>query len=135
MIQATGIFSAANAPLLDLATDLPNMAETIVGWFRPLTLVRINREVIDGEVVQGEKELSCRGVIQPFGPRELRLKPEGERKWKWNMLHTTPDVSLTDGEVFRVKGVPYRVMALSPYQEYGYIMYELVENYGRATNG
>ena len=69
------------------------------------------------------------GFIQPFGPRELKIKPEGERAWNWQMLHTTPDVALKDDEEFTIKGLRYRVMSERNFSDYGYIAYELVQDY------
>jgi hypothetical protein len=129
MISPVGIPSANTRSVSDAATALPSVQCTIVGWFRPLVLGRITKLIVEGEVRESAAELRCRGVIQPFDDRKLRIKPEGERSWNWQMLHTTPDVKLRNDEEFRIKGVPYRVMSNSDWSEYGYITYELVQDY------
>ena len=129
MIASIGIPSAANMSVQDAANPLPSMRSTIMGWFRPLILVQVVKTVADFETREVRKELGCLGVIQPFGPRELKIKSEGQRAWNWQLLHTTPDVALRDDEEFTIRGVRYRVMSQRNYSDYGYITYELVQDY------
>ncbi len=129
MIPSVGIASASDLSVQDAASALPSMRETLTGWFRPLILTRVTKSVVDLEVSEVRIEQNCMGVIQPFGPRELKIKPEGERAWNWQMLHTTPDVALKDDEEFTIKGTRYRVMSQKNFSEYGYIAYELVQDY------
>jgi hypothetical protein len=133
MISSVGIASANKLSVSDAANPLPSMRETITGWFRPLVLVRVTKTETDFEVSESRKELKCMGAIQPFGPRELKIKSEGERSWNWNLLHTTPDVALKNDEEFMIKGKRYRVMSQKDWSEYGYIAYELVQDYVAAN--
>lgn len=112
-----------------MASPLPSVSETILGWFRPLQLVFVQSTVKNMEVSRSEKLRDCQGVIQPLSITKLRLKPEGERAWKWKLLHTTPDVDLKEGEEFTIKGTRYRVMGKGEYGEYGVLIYQLVEDY------
>ena len=129
MISPAVIASANTRSVSDAAVALPSVHTTILGWFRPLVLGRITKKIVDGETFESIKEQRCMGVIQPFDDRKLRIKPEGERSWNWQMLHTTPDVKLKNDEEFKVKGVPFRVMSNKDYSDYGYITYELVQDY------
>lgn len=129
MISSIGIASANTRSVQDAASTLPSVQTTITGWFRALVLVRVVKTVVDFETKEARQEVSCRGVIQPFGPRELKMKPEGQRAWNWQMLHTSPDVALKDDEEFTIKGTRYRVMSQQNWSEYGYITYELVQDY------
>jgi len=129
MIQSIGIPSANTRSVSEAASALPSMSGTLLGWFRPLVLGFVTKQVVEGEVKEVVLNKTCRGVIQPFDDRKLRLKPEGQRSWNWQMLHTTPDVRLRNDESFRIKGILYRVMSNSDYSEYGYISYELVQDY------
>lgn len=133
MIPALGIASASDLTVQDSASPLPSMRETLTGWFRPLLLVRVTKNIRDFEVSETRKEICCMGVVQPFGPRELKIKPEGERAWNWQMLHTTSDVALKDDEEFTIRGTRYRVMSQKNWAEYGYISYELVQDYVAAN--
>lgn len=129
MISSLGIPSANSRNVSDAASSLPSMAGTITGWFRPLVLGRITKSIVEGETKEAVFEQRCRGVIQPFDDRKLKVKPEGQRSWNWQMLHTTPDVKLRNDEEFWIKGTPYRVMSQKDYSEYGYVAYELVQDY------
>lgn len=133
MIPSVGISSASDLSVQDAASPLPSMRETLTGWFRPMILTRVVKKVVDFEMSETREERNCMGVIQPFGPRELKIKPEGERSWNWQMLHTTPDVALRNDEEFTIRGTRYRVMSQKNWTEYGYIAYELVQDYVAAN--
>jgi hypothetical protein len=129
MPPTLGVASANTLSVQDAATALPSMSETITGWFVPLTLIRVVKTVADFETKEVRREINCLGMVQPFGPRELRMKPEGQRSWNWQMLHTTPDVALKNDEEFTIRGTRYRVMSQQNWSAYGYISYELVQDY------
>lgn len=135
MVSPLGISSANRFSVAESATQLPSVANAVSAYFRPITLIFVRKSVVDFEVSEVRKELRCMGTIQPFGSRELKIKPEGERSWNWQMLHTTPDVSLQNDEEFTVRGVRYRVMSQRNYSAYGTIMYELVQDYVGVPHG
>lgn len=129
MPQPLGIPCASNRSVSEMATDLPNVSDTIQGWFRPLELVFVKSVVENMVTKSSQQTYTISGVIQPFTNQELKLKPEGERKWKWKLLHTTPEVDLTPGENFNIRGTSYRVMGKADWSDYGTNVFELVEDY------
>lgn len=129
MIPVHALPSMRGRTVLESATALPGMASTLLGWFRPLVLIRVVKTLVNFEVKEVEQPESCRGVIQPLTNRELELKPEGQRTWRWVMLHTTQDIQLNLDEEFSIGGVKYRVMGDKGYSDYGFIYYELVQGY------
>ena len=135
MIAQVGVTSASSRSVQDTAIGLPSVRSTVTGWFRPLVLARVTKTVENFEVKETFRELSCLGVIQPLGPNQLRVKPEGQRSWEWKMLHTQPEVHLENDERFKIANVPYRVMSNQDYSEYGYRSYELVQDYVKAPHG
>jgi hypothetical protein len=132
MIPALGIPCASKGTVFS-ASPVPSMASTIMGWFRPMELVRRITTLVDRESQVVEVPLRCSGVIQPLTGRSLEIKPEGQRSWNWEMLHTTPDVALTPGEDFTLSGVKYRVMSDKNYSGYGYVYYEVVRDFTKAN--
>lgn len=134
MTAPLGIYSANTKPVSVMASPLPNMSATVRSYFRPMKLVRVQKTVGGFEVAEERVELDCQGTIQPFSARELKLKAEGQRSWNWQMLHTTPDVDMKNDEEFIYRGTRYRVMSQSGYSDFGYISYELVQDYNERTN-
>ena len=94
MIASVGISCASRLSVTEASLGLPSVASALLGRFRPLSLGRVVKNVVEGEIVEVTQEFFCRGSIQPFGPQQLKIKPEGERSWNWQMLHTTPDIAL-----------------------------------------
>lgn len=129
MISSLGIVPANQRSVQDAATAMPSMRSTITGWFQTLILSRVRKKIVDRESVEAVWKQQCFGVLQPFSPRQLSIKPEGERAWIWVMLHTTSDVDLQPDEEFFIKDVRYRVMSTNNYNDYGYVQYELVQDY------
>ena len=125
------IFNASQRPLSESATTLPTMAATIKGWFRPITLGRVTQAIKDRETVEVIRDQKTRGVMQPFRPQQLVLKPEGERQWKWFMLHAETDLILATNDTVVYRGTRYTVMEKTDYSEYGYVQYDLVDAYTR----
>jgi hypothetical protein len=132
MIAQAPVPRAGKLGVTESAVSLPSVRSTLAGWFRPLVLGRVTKTMVDFEVKEVFREQGCRGVIQPHGPQELKLKPEGQRSWNWQLLHTTPDVNLETDERFKIKNTPFRVMSKQDWSEYGYVTYELVQDYQSA---
>lgn len=124
-----GIFSANQLSVTQNATQLPSVSNAVMAYFRPLILIFVQKTVVDFEIAEARRELRCSGSIQPFSSRELKIKPEGQRSWNWQMLHTTPEVKLKNDMEFTSQGTRYRVMSQLAYQNFGYIQYELVQDY------
>lgn len=124
-----GIPCGCDRDVTDVATNVPNVSADIRGWFRALQLIYVETTIVDMEAKRVERIFDCMGVIQPFVPSQLKLKPEGERSWKWNLLHTGPEVDLKPGEDFLIRGSRFRVMGKAPWSDYGTNIYELVEDY------
>lgn len=129
MIGTLGIPSARNRSVSEMASPTPDMSGTVQSYFRPLVLIFVLKSVADHEIAEARVKLKCMGTVQPFGPRELKIKAEGQRSWNWQMLHTQPNVALKNDEEFTIAGTRYRVMSNAAWSDYGYLMYELVQDY------
>lgn len=121
--------NAANRSATDAANSLPSMRGTILGWFQPLTLGIVRTMIESAEVIEQVREITTSGVVQPLSLQQLSLKSEGERKWRWFLLHTVPETKLEVGGKIVYRGRPYRVMGAYNWDDYGYRSFELVEDY------
>lgn len=123
------IFNAANVPLNQLNTNLPNMSTTLEGWFQNIIVGLITKTTVNNRTVETSTDYNTRGVVQPFTPEQLEIKSEGERSWKWFMLHCQPSLALRTDDIITIRGVRYRVMGKLAFDAYGYLQYELVDDY------
>jgi hypothetical protein len=120
---------SANKVPLSRMTAQPSMRDTITGWSETITLVRLLKKIVNHENVNERTEFTCQGMIQPFSKRDLLIKPEGQRAWKWWMLHISSSIETPPGAEFEIAGVTYKVMGELPYFRNGFYEYELVQGY------
>ena len=125
------IASAADRPLFP-ATTQPNMGSAIAG-FTQVNDVQILRTVlVAGEAVKQGYTVTAATSIQPLSAQRIAMKPEGERAWKWWMIHTFTDLYAKVGDILEITGVGYRLMACTDYSAAGYRIFEAVEDYRHA---
>jgi hypothetical protein len=105
------------------------MSNAVAGYCRPITVSRITKTLVDGDLVETTEDFDGFGVIQPFTPAQLLIKPEGQRTWDWSGLHVLPGIDLSLDDTVSIFGRLFRVMTKRDYTLYGYIRYELVEGY------
>lgn len=108
---------------------LPNMSETIMGWFQQLSAVTIVKTIVNFEVVETKTTISFLGVIEPMPAQNLMIKPEGQRQWIWNNLWCSTDLNLNPDDIFTINSIEYRVMIKHDWSAYGYRQYEVIQNY------
>lgn len=130
--MANTILNASNIPLNEAQGTVPNVNGGMRNWNQELTFTLVTKMTKAFQVVETGEEVSFRGVIQPLSNRDLQLRPEGQRAWTWFMLHADPALVLQVDEVVVYLGVQTRVMARKDYKIYGYIYYELVQDYSGA---
>ena len=123
------IANGSNRPINVQTGTVPDVSGALTDWFQPMTFSVVEKETIGFQVVETATPVSFRGVIQPFSPRELQMKPEGQRSWTWSTLHSDPSLTLDTDEVVIYNEVQYRVMSRRDFTIYGYVQYELVQDY------
>lgn len=123
------ILNGKNTPLNQSGSNLPQVTAAITGWFKPMTFGVTVKTNVDFLTVDEITDVSCQGVWQPFTDQQLAIKPEGERSWKWFMIHSDPSLVLTTDDQIQYQGVNYDVMGKKDYKEYGYVQYEVVNKY------
>lgn len=109
--------------------NLPNMQSALLSWYVPMTFDVVTKTVQAGQVIETMVPVTFKGVMQELTSARLLLKPEGQRTWRWKWLHASPTLQLKNDDVVIYDGTQYRVMAKKDYREYGYLEYELCEDW------
>lgn len=113
----------------DIST-LPNLGDALLDWFQPMTFQKMVKSVdASYRAKEVATNIRTRGVWMPLTDQQLRMKPEGQRSWKWYQLFAEPTLILNIDDRVKYLTVPYRVMARGPWERYGYIEYQLVEGF------
>lgn len=122
-----------NAKDLSIQTSgVPNMADALSNWFSQLKIGKVVKTVVDFQLSESVSYYDVLAVLQPFTTRQLQVKPEGQRAWQWFTLHIkSPDLEFCLDEIALIKNRKYRIMQKFEWEDYGYIEYQLVEDYGQ----
>lgn len=124
------ISNAADLTLDQQPGTLPDMSGTVAGWFQNCYFEQVTKVVNENAVVEETTTpVQFQGVVQPLSPKQLSMKPEGQRAWTWLKVHAWPQLKLVPDDVVRYQGVQYRVMAQTDYTSYGYVEYDLAQDY------
>lgn len=110
-------------------SGVPNMSGTLDGWLQKIVFNVITKQIVNFEVVETTQDVTFEGVWQPFGPEQLKIKPEGQRSWSWFMVHSKTPLPLKNDDVMKYRGVQYRVMEVGNYNEYGFYEYHVILDY------
>lgn len=115
---------------LKALSGMPQMAMTLNGWEVPLTLVKVFQDIVEGDLVTTEQEISFMGVIQPFNAERLQSLPEGWRSWQWWWIHCKAgSLNLNTADKIIYNGRRYKVMAVKDYSANSFIEYEIILDY------
>jgi hypothetical protein len=123
------IINGANTPINQVTGTVPNVSGALKDYFQFMTFTPLQKTVSGFQVVENSAPIEFWGVIQPFTPRQLMMRPEGERAWSWFTLHAEPAVNLKVDDVILYLGKQYRVMAQTDFRLYGYVLYQLVQDW------
>lgn len=124
------IQNGKNLKLNNINSNLPNMSNTIIGWFLDITLEKAERQLVgaDWQLVTVGK-INTKGVIQPPSSEDLKILPLGTWSWKWQMIHCLPNINLDVNDFIKYDGIDYKVMNKTNYEKYGYIKLIILEAY------
>lgn len=120
-----------NKKRLSDLTDLPNVSSGVMLFFQPLKVDIVVKQQVNGYTEETTLCRNTHGTRQPFSPQQLAMRPEGERNWIWQKLHCLPDLVLKTDDQVRIQKILYRVVSRTDYREYGYLEYDLVQDYRR----
>lgn len=123
------IRNAADRPLFDKAGTVPDVSGALLDYFQTMVFALVKKTIVNSQVVETTSPINFQGVIQPFTERQLLLRPEGERAWTWFTLHADPSLTLNVDDVVLWRGKQTRVMARKNFELYGYVEYQLVQDW------
>lgn len=123
------IANSANLPLFAKSGTVPDVSGALQDYYQAMVFTPVQKSVVGFQALETPKPINFRGIIQPFTKRELILKPEGERAWSWFTLHSDPVLTLQVDDVVLWNGKQTRVMARQDFFLYGYVTYELVQDW------
>lgn len=118
-----------NRPINIQTGTVPDVSGALKDQFQLLVFTNIMKAAEAFQVVENPTSTSFWGLIQPFKPRDLLQKPEGERAWTWMKLWAEPVLQLQVDDLMTYLGVQTRVMARTNFTLYGYIEYVLVQDW------
>lgn len=123
---------SANKRLVGEASfPLPSMRSTLLGWFRPMTIGVVSVEIIEGRSRETTREVKTSGLIQAGSPEVLEIKSDGNRSWENATLHTFPAFNVETNAIVNITGMTFRVVKKSDQSGYGFIRYELLQDFTR----
>jgi hypothetical protein len=126
----TRIVNGCNTALNTMAQGtVPDVSGALQDRFQLMVFTLVATSVVGFQALQLGTEIAFQGNIQPFRTRDLQLIPEGQRSWSWYWVHALPGVNLATDDVVQYNGAQYRVMAKNPTEIYGYLEYQLVEDW------
>lgn len=122
--------SGRNIKINQIASGMPQVDSAIDGWEISFIVKRIRQVRIDGEIKNRSTFDKISGCLQPLQPKQLMLKPEGQREWKWYQLHVKKQyASVPNGTIIKINNTEYKVMASKDYTLNGYIEYHLLQDF------
>ena len=111
------------------SSDLPDVSDGVSCFMQPTTVEIIRKEQVDGYTQEEKTCVKTMAVRQPYSAEQLAIRPEGQRSWKWHTIHCLPNLILKTDDIVNIHGIHYRIMQKTDWKDYGYIQYEVVEDY------
>jgi hypothetical protein len=108
---------------------VPDVSGALQDYYQSMVFMPVVKTVAGFVVSEVGSPINFRGNLQPLSERRLALKPEGERGWTWFMLHCDTALQLDIDDVVQWRGKATRVMGRKDFALYGYIYYELVQDW------
>lgn len=119
-----------SAKPLNFGSGMPQVSGVLAGWMKSITLQKRQQLTNDGLVSYVNTDITFSGTIQPLSPRQIALKPEGQRAWEWLQIHAVAGTkNIADNDQIVYNGIIFKVMATKDYSLNGYIEYHLAREY------
>ena len=121
------ITQAKNTPLC-ASVGLPDVSQVVNSFLQPMLIGIVQTTMINGyanEIIVYKKVKASR---QPMA-EQLAIRKEGDRSWRWHVIHATSELDLATNDVVVLKNIRYRVMQRIDWAEYGFREYHAIETY------
>ena len=134
--QWPAIQDACDRPLFTSAPTSPDVSDGIRDWGTTVEFVRIIKQELDFQIVEKAKSaipalrFFVQGLYVPLTFRQLQIKPEGQRRWKWRSLTTASRVELLPDDETFFEGMYFRVVADAAWTNNGVTEYHLLQATG-----
>jgi hypothetical protein len=126
------IGAGSRGSIVDTFASQPNLGGALSGWMRPLSIVTVRTRINAGGIAEkDERTVDTFGMKQPM-LEKLALQKEGDRSWRWYILHTTSSLRVETNDRIVLNGARYKIMTKKDHSENGYFEYEMIEDYQSA---
>lgn len=123
----TPLLANASATNLDSISGVPNLSSVLNGWVVDLGLNRVVKFTEDFQIRERLVAIAAQGIWQPFDEEQLKILREGQRSWRWYMVHITPESTrLNTDDIIVRADVRHRVMGIMGYDDNGFVQYRIV---------
>ena len=129
------IVNAANSKI-NLSGGIPNMEGNLSVWFTTMNVGVTVKSIVDFQLSESINYVDIQAVLQPFSTKQLEIKPIRVRGWGWSTLHvkgSDQEFRLDDHVVIDEK--KYRIMQKFEWQRYGFIEYQVIQDFGKNQSG
>ena len=135
MITQGTIQNGANRPINSNQGFMPQMQGGLQGYYQPMTFVSIGKFLDTGFVYEVGEPINFRGVMIPYKPRQLDIKRQGQRRWKWWTLFCTPELILAidDGVIDNFEA-QFRCANSLDYSRNGFMECTLIQDFMGTIN-
>jgi hypothetical protein len=124
------ITNAKDRPLNQNVGTTPDLSGALLDWFQPMKFILLAKSVQAFKSKQFQNiPINTMGHWQPFQPRTLDIKQEGQRSWKWFRMYCFPGTGLDVDFIITYQGQNYRIMFINDYSLEGYQEFKLVQDY------
>ena len=110
-------------------SKLPNVESAMCDWFQPLTFETIVKSTKNFKTVETATTINFSGMIQPLTQEQLAVLPNVNYSWSYFMVHSCTKLQLKTDDRIKYKGQFFRVQSKRDYSDYGYMEYNIVQDY------
>ena len=112
-------------------SSFPQIIDAFKGWLFDMYTIKTTQSIdANGDKVVTEVRKKFEGVIQPLSPKQIALKPDDQRSWKWYMIHVFDSkLNLDTDDIVEAEGDRFKIMGLNGYERNNYLEYHCIKDY------